>query len=135
MKHRRLILIAPLLFSAGFLCAQSKVVDSEYTLKNPGSVTQTVSRKQTNGATYNVADYPLYRPTLEPGENSNLTESYCGTCHSTRYIIMQPPLPPETWDAEVNKMIKTFGMTNPEGVAPKIILYLQDHYALESRKR
>ncbi len=134
MKHRTGFLISALVLTAGLLCAQSKITDSNYTLKNPGSVSQTVPQRQSNGATYSVADYPLYRPTLAPGEDSNLTESYCGTCHSTRYIVMQPPLPPETWEAEVNKMIKTFGMTNPEGVAPKIIKYLQNHYAIETRK-
>src|SRR5260370_26504873 len=120
-KHRAAFLIAGPLLAAGILLAQSKSSDSNYTQKNPGSIAQTVSHKQSNGATYSVDAYPLYPPTLAPGEGRDLVESYCNTCHSTRYIVMQPPLPAETWEAEVNKMIKTFGMTNPEGVAPNII--------------
>jgi hypothetical protein len=121
------------LLAAGLLYPQSQT--GNYTQKNSGSVAQTLSKKQANGATYSVDAYPLYRPTLAPGEGRDLVESYCNTCHSTRYILMQPPLPPETWEAEVNKMIKTFGMTNPEGVSPKIIKYLQEHYTPETRKQ
>ncbi|HEX2711196.1 MAG TPA: hypothetical protein VHM88_03100 [Candidatus Acidoferrales bacterium] len=122
-----------LLLMAELLYAQSQT--GNYTQKNPGSVTQTASRKQANGATYSVDAYPLYRPVLAEGEGRDLVEAYCNTCHSTRYITMQPPLPAETWEAEVNKMIKTFGMTNPEGVAPKITKYLQEHYTPETRKQ
>jgi hypothetical protein len=48
---------------------------------------------------------------------------------------MQPPLPAATWEAEVNKMIKTFGAPIPEASAKKIISYLQTHYTLETRKQ
>ncbi|MGH9712741.1 MAG: sulfide dehydrogenase [Candidatus Acidiferrales bacterium] len=122
-----------LILAGGPVYAQTQT--GNYTDKNQGSVMQTVSRKQANGATYSVDAYPLYRPELAAGEGRELVESYCNTCHSPRYIIMQPPLPAATWEAEVNKMIKTFGMTNPEGVAPKIIKYLQEHYTPETRKK
>jgi hypothetical protein len=136
MKHSAVLVFGALglsLLTAGRLRAQTQT--GNYTSKNPGTITQTVPPKQGNGATYRVDAYPLYRPELAPGEGRDAVESYCNTCHSTRYIIMQPPLPPETWEAEVNKMIKTFGMTNPEGVAPKIIKYLQEHYTPETRKQ
>lgn len=120
------------LMAAGRLDAQSQ--NGQYTSKNPGTIVQTVPAKQANGATYSVDAYPLHRPALAPGEGREEVETYCNTCHSTRYITMQPPLPAETWEAEVNKMIKTFGLTNPEGVAPKIIKYLQEHYTPETRK-
>ncbi|HKW64101.1 MAG TPA: hypothetical protein VJN89_16235 [Candidatus Acidoferrum sp.] len=56
-------------------------------------------------------------------------------CHSTRYITMQPPLPATTWEAEVNKMIKTFGAPIPEATAKKITSYLQTHYTPQTRKQ
>ena len=126
--------------AVGLLRAQSKSGDSKaseslYTQRNQGSASQSISHKQANGATYRVDAYPLFRPALAPGEGREAVAAYCNTCHSTRYITMQPPLPPEAWDAEVNKMIKTFGMTNPEGVAPVIIKYLQQHYAVATRKQ
>jgi hypothetical protein len=121
------------LLTAVGLHAQTQT--GNYTPKSPGNIVQTVPPKQGNGATYRVDAYPLNRPMLAPGEGREEVASYCNTCHSTRYIVMQPPLPRETWEAEVNKMIKTFGMTNPEGVAPKIIKYLQEHYTPETRKQ
>ena len=48
---------------------------------------------------------------------------------------MQPPLLGETWEAEVNKMTKTFGAPIPEASAKKIISYLQTHYTPETRKQ
>jgi hypothetical protein len=47
---------------------------------------------------------------------------------------MQPPLPAATWDAEVQKMIKTYGAQISDPDAQKIIQYLQTHYAPETRK-
>ncbi len=136
MRHSAALLIGALgllLLPAGPLHAQSQT--GNYTQKTSGTITQRVPSKQANGAIYRVDAYPLHRPMLAPGEGREEVEAYCNTCHSTRYIIMQPPLPAETWEAEVNKMIKTFGMTNPEGVAPKIIKYLQGHYTPETRKQ
>jgi hypothetical protein len=71
---------------------------------------------------------------LEPGEGKAEVEGYCSMCHSTRYITMQPPLPPETWAAEVNKMVKVMGQPIPDDVQPVIIKYLQTHYTPETRK-
>jgi hypothetical protein len=48
---------------------------------------------------------------------------------------MQPPLPAATWEAEVDKMNKTFGAGIPEDNTKRIILYLQAHYPLENRKQ
>jgi hypothetical protein len=47
---------------------------------------------------------------------------------------MQPPLPAATWEAEVNKMVKSYGAPIPETAAKKITVYLQAHYAPENRK-
>jgi hypothetical protein len=48
---------------------------------------------------------------------------------------MQPPLPAATWEAEVNKMVKTLGAPIPEESAKKIVLYLQAHYTPDTRKQ
>jgi hypothetical protein len=47
---------------------------------------------------------------------------------------MQPPLPGLTWQAEVHKMIHTFGAQIPEEAAKEIIAYLKAHYAVETRR-
>jgi hypothetical protein len=60
--------------------------------------------------------------------------SFCGICHSTTYITMQPPLSGATWEAEVNKMIRVFGAPIPDALAPQIIAYLKADYTPETRK-
>jgi hypothetical protein len=83
---------------------------------------------------YGGRSYPLHPPDLESGEGKAEVEGYCSTCHSTRYITMQPPLPAAAWEAEVTKMKKTFGATVPDDATSKIVGYLQTHYAPETRK-
>ena len=84
---------------------------------------------------YQVSSYPVPAVDLAPGDGLQDVQIYCNTCHSPRYITMQPPLPAATWEAEVNKMSKTFGAAIPEGNMQKIILYLQAHYTPETRKQ
>jgi hypothetical protein len=60
---------------------------------------------------------------------------FCNTCHSPRYITMQPPLPAATWEAEVNKMNNSYSAGIPEETTRKIIAYLQTQYTPETRKR
>jgi hypothetical protein len=105
-----------------------------YSQKNSGAIAQPSPPKETDGANYSVTAYPLYPPELAAGPGREEVQSYCSTCHSTRYITMQPPLPPETWTTEVNKMVKVMGQPIPEDVQPVIVKYLQTHYAVETRK-
>jgi hypothetical protein len=85
-------------------------------------------------AKYEVGPYPSFAPELAEGDGKQETQSFCATCHSTRYITMQPPLPGATWEAEVSKMMKVYGAPIPEATAKKITAYLQAHYAPENRK-
>ena len=48
----------------------------------------------------------------------------CMSCHSARYIQMQPDLPEKTWNAIVTKMQKTFGAPVPDSSAKEIVQYL-----------
>jgi hypothetical protein len=105
-----------------------------YSQKNSGTIAQPAPPNETDSASYSVAAYPLYPPELAPGPGREEVQSYCTTCHSARYITMQPPLPPETWVAEVNKMVKVMGQPIPDDVQPVIIKYLQTHYTPETRK-
>jgi hypothetical protein len=137
MRYRTVWFIVIL---AGFAVAASSLMYAQfdagrYSQKNSGAIAQPALPEETGGASYSVNAYPLYPPDLTPGEGREAVQSYCATCHSTRYITMQPPLPPETWAAEVDKMIKVMGQPIPEDVQPVIIKYLQAHYTPENRKR
>ena len=53
-----------------------------------------------------------------------LFKSSCITCHSLRYIEMQPPFPRKTWEKIVEKMVKNFGAPIPDSSAKAIVNYL-----------
>jgi hypothetical protein len=50
------------------------------------------------------------------------------------YITMQPPLPADTWAAEVTKIQKNYGAVIPDEATKKIVSYLQANYSTEARK-
>ena len=53
-----------------------------------------------------------------------LFKANCITCHSLRYIEMQPPFPRKTWEKIVEKMVKNFGAPIPDSSAKAIVDYL-----------
>jgi hypothetical protein len=99
-----------------------------------GRITQSTPATLEEGSRYEVAAFPAFPVELADGPGRGETQISCGTCHATRYITMQPPLPAATWDAEVHKMIKTYGAQISDADAQKIIQYLQTHYTPETRK-
>lgn len=99
-----------------------------------GSMRQAAPIELSPDSNYQVSAYPVPEADLARGDGSQEVRAYCNTCHSPSYITMQPPLPAVTWEAEVNKMNKTFGASIPDDSTQKIILYLQAHYTVENRK-
>ena len=110
------------------------VQEGNYDSGNLGMQMQPAPPNADAGAVYVVGPWPTYTPPLADGEGRELVQSFCGICHSTTYITMQPPLPSATWEAEVNKMIGTFGAPIPEPSAQAILAYLKSHYTPETRK-
>jgi len=119
--------------AATLLYAQSETGD--WTPGNLGSLAQPALPAPNASAKYSVGSYPYYWPEFEPGEGRDLVLGYCNTCHSPRYILMQPPLTHDQWAAEVTKMVKVFGMPIPDEAQPKIIDYLSAHFTPETRKK
>jgi hypothetical protein len=110
------------------------VKKGEYRPAELGSLRQAAASELSPDSNFEVSAYPVPGADLAPGDGSHEVRVFCNTCHSPSYITMQPPLPAPTWEAEVNKMNKTFGAAIPDDSAQKIILYLQAHYTVESRK-
>ena len=100
-----------------------------------GSLRQAAPIELLPDSNYQVSAYPVPAVNLAPGDGLQDIQIYCNTCHSPGYITMQPPLSAASWEAEVNKMNKTFGAAIPEENTQKIILYLQAHYTAETRKQ
>src|SRR4029077_18525076 len=100
-----------------------------------GIIRQPVPVELSPDSNFQVSAYPVPAADLAPGDGLQDVQIYCNTCHSPRYITMQPPLPAAAWEAEVNKMNKTFGAAIATENTQKIILYLQSHYTVENRKQ
>ena len=69
---------------------------------------------------------------LDPGPNLEVAEANCTACHSADYIRTQPRGPKfgrDFWQAEVTKMIKTYGAPIDEADIPKIVDYLTNTYS------
>jgi len=111
------------------------VQEGRYDAGNLGMQMQPAPQNDDVGAVYAVGPWPTYTPPLADGQGRELVQSFCGICHSTTYITMQPPLPGATWEAVVHKMIGTFGATIPEPTTQAIIAYLKTHYTPETRKK
>lgn len=115
---------------------QAPVVQAgEYEMGRLGVIAQPAPVAQPVGPAYGVGPYPLYTPELAEGEGRDVVLKYCGICHSTVYITMQPPLPRAAWEATVKKMIGVFGAPIPEDAAGAITSYLAAHYSPETRTR
>ena len=126
---------AALMLIAGGTAVFAQFQSGSYDSIKTNSLEQTAPSQLSRDGSFSVAPFASFAPELAEGEGREEAQSFCAFCHSTRYITMQPPLPQATWDAEVNKMIKTFGAPIPDPAAKKIISYLQEHYAPENRKQ
>lgn len=129
-----LVLAAGLMLAATCTAVFAQFQSGSYRSTKATSIEQAAAVQMSSDGNFAVASFPSFAPELAEGEGRSETESFCAMCHSTRYITMQPPLPATTWEAEVNKMTKTFGAPIPETSAKKIISYLQTHYTPETRK-
>jgi len=65
---------------------------------------------------------------LKPGPGGDLAQQKCALCHSTDYIVTQPPGDQKQWDGVVTKMIKVFGAPVNEQDAKTIVEYLAKQY-------
>ena len=125
--------VALSLLSASALYADFRA--GYYTPTGPQTIHQMLPNVVSTDATYDAGQYPIYYPELAAGDGKDDVENNCELCHSPRFITMQPPLSPQAWSDEVNKMRKTFGASIPDDTAQKIIQYLGTHYTPETRKR
>lgn len=65
---------------------------------------------------------------LKEGPGMDTTGGNCGICHSLDYITTQPKFPKAKWQAEVTKMIKTYGAPISEENSRIIVDYITANY-------
>ena len=78
---------------------------------------------RTQGSIRSIA-LPELAPDLPAGEGRNIVLIACGTCHTPRYIMHQPPLSRDAWTASVNKMRTTYSAPIAEENIKPIVDYL-----------
>ncbi len=72
---------------------------------------------------------PTETATLHPGTGPGAqSAALCLMCHSVDYLSSQPPMPLGFWDAEVKKMVGTYGAPIPAEQVPLIVQYLNQAY-------
>lgn len=69
---------------------------------------------------------------VKSGAGDEVVRKNCGFCHSTDYIVIQPHLTAQQWDAEVKKMIAVYGAPISAADAKTISDYLAKNYSDES---
>jgi cytochrome c5 len=67
---------------------------------------------------------PEVKVQLPAAPGREAVETYCAVCHTTNYILIQPPFSKETWTAEVTKMQKTYMAPIPDEKIPELVGYL-----------
>lgn len=66
---------------------------------------------------------------LRPGEDRELVQESCTSCHSLAPIIRHDGFAEDVWAAEVKKMIDDYGAPIDDERARRITAYLQRHYS------
>src|SRR3954468_1094967 len=67
---------------------------------------------------------PRYQANLPPGPGREAFAVNCLSCHSSRYITMQPPMTAAKWEENVRKMMKTYAAPIAEEQVQPIVQYL-----------
>ena len=70
------------------------------------------------------ADLNSVVPKLPEAPGYKGFQNNCLSCHSARYVQMQPDLSEKTWLALVTKMQKSFGAPVPDSSVNEIVQYL-----------
>jgi len=132
-NNNRKVLLVSIVTAAIAMLAFADLKKGDYTPSQLGSLQQSAPPKLMPDANFAASAYPAPAVDLAPGDGVQEVRIYCNTCHTPRYITMQPPLPPASWESEVNKMNKAFGANIPDEESHKIIAYLQARYSTGAR--
>ena len=94
-------------------CGQNKEHNKVVSEKNP------IANSTAKEMSYTEASLPH-------AAGEEVFKANCITCHSLRYIQMQPDFPKKSWEKIVDKMIKNFGAPISDSSAKIIVNYLAE---------
>lgn len=83
-------------------------------------------QNDSNSNQMNASVIPLgeVRTNFPETDGYELFKTNCISCHSLRYIEMQPDFPRKIWENIVHKMVKNFGAPIPDSTANAIVDYI-----------
>jgi len=67
---------------------------------------------------------PQFPPEIASGPNMDVYRKDCLTCHTARYVSMQPRFSKTVWQSEVKKMVDVYGAPISEADQALIVDYL-----------
>src|ERR1051325_729480 len=106
-----------LLILAGLILAVASCRSQRQTQAEPAP------KPQADSAVHAI-ELPRYQPNLPAAPERDVFAVACLSCHSARYVTMQPPMTAAKWEESVRKMIKTFGAPITEQQVPQIVQYI-----------
>jgi len=93
--------------------------------ENPASNTSSAAADR-NGQTNQVRaiTLPHFEPDLPIAAGRDEYLAVCVSCHSPRYVTMQPLFPQRQWEETVDKMVKVYGAQMDQSQRKSIVEYL-----------
>ncbi|MDB6083898.1 MAG: hypothetical protein JWN43_1779 [Gammaproteobacteria bacterium] len=79
-------------------------------------------------------ELPLSQTPFPPGNGSVIANAYCLICHSAGMVLRQPPLTPDEWTGEIDKMRNSFGAPIPADQVQTLAQYLSTIDGRQTRK-
>jgi hypothetical protein len=107
----------------GLSCGHATNPSATSTSSSPRSQSNLSSDVHVQGSIRSIS-LPELDSDLPERDGRKLVVIACASCHTTRYIMHQPPLSRQTWVAEVNKMRTTYSAPIAEENVNPIVEYL-----------
>jgi len=85
-----------------------------FSVATPAQQASSETESSTSNQVHSIS-LPQYSPDVPPGPGRDAFRNSCLSCHSARYVTMQPHFSKQVWTNEVQKMITAYGAP----IAPK----------------
>ena len=118
------LLIRHLFSTLALLCLASWQAPGESADTSASSVTNASSAKAQTASAVLRLTLPHFEPNMPVAPGRDEFTRACLTCHSARYVTMQPPFSRRQWEETVRKMVTAYGASADEFQVGKIVDYL-----------
>jgi mono/diheme cytochrome c family protein len=80
-------------------------------------------------------ELPASEAVFPAGNGAQIANGQCLMCHSAGMVLRQPPLTPDEWAGEINKMRSAYGAPIPPDQVEALARYLHGIDTLTSQRR